>query len=356
MLALKNLGHTIYVVSPKDEQGAILNEHFNYIALKNLSRKGLNPLRDILLFWELFKVYRELQPDIIFQYTIKPNIYGSFAAFFTRRNAISFVTGLGYVFTNQSILRGFVILLYRLAAYCSKKLVFLNQDDFDDYIRHGIVTAKKAELVPGEGVDVEHFRPLEKKHFHEVSEGSFVFIGRLLVDKGIRHLLYAAKKIKLKYPRVSFKIVGGIDTDNPMAIEESELTPYIDSKVIQYIGEVQDVRDYLEEADALILPSYAEGLSRVILESLSMGTPVVCTDVRGCNTIVKDGDTGLLIPIDNLIHLDKVIERFLALTPAQRQNMGSNGRQLVLDRYSSEQIINWYVNCITTANNMKSPT
>jgi len=171
----------------------------------------------------------------------------------------------------------------------------------------------------------------------------------LLLDKGIRDFLKSARIIRAKYPEVKFDVVGPIDSGNPMAISSQELNTYTSDNTVTYHGAVTDVRPFIQRADALVLPTYyGEGLSRVCLESLSMGIPVIATDNRGCKQIVIDGITGLTIPQKNLELLPDAIEKFLLLGIKERAQMGENGRNLVMNNFSIEKVIQFYETIIST--------
>lgn len=351
MLDFKSKGHDVVVVAPHDESSEFLREKFIFEPIYSLSRKGKNPFRDVFFIYELFKIYKRHNPDHIFQYTIKPNIYGSIAALFCGKKPYSIVAGMGYVFTNLSVLTVVVSIMYRIATNLSRRILFLNQEDIIDFKRLHMLpkNSRKALLLPGEGVDTEHFS-LRLEYGEQGmllltnnQKNTFVFVGRLLIDKGIREFLKTARIIKKKYTNISFNVVGPIDSGNPMAISEDELRSYIADKSINYCGSVSDVRPYIKEADALILPTYyGEGLSRACLESLSMGVPVIATDNRGCTPIVIHKITGLIVPRSNLAALPSAVEEFIHLTAEQRLQMGRNGHNLVKNNFSVEKVIEFY--------------
>lgn len=344
MQELRAKGHEIIVLAPEDKAAELLREHFRYVPLKKLDRKGKNPIKDLCLFLELYHNYRELQPDFIFQYTIKINLYGSVAAFFSSRKAFSIITGLGYVFTNSKVLASFVSIFFRLAASFCVKVIFLNSEDKEDFERFNIlpINSPKADVLPGEGVDIEFFK---RTLCDEVpsSVHTFAFIGRLLIDKGIRDYCRAASKVKEIYPNVMFQVIGPFDTGNPMAISREEMQTFVDDGTIEYIGAISDVRPYISRIDALVVPTYyGEGLSRVCLESLAMNVPVIARENRGCKDLVIDGVTGLVVPNSQPEKLAEAILKFLSLSTEVRRSMGSRGRELVAAKYSTKHVISFY--------------
>lgn len=344
MLALQEDGHQVILVAPYDLSVEKIQKHITVEMITSLNRKGKNFYQDFLLFIELIFIYKKYKPDLVFHYTIKPNIYGSFAAFFCGVRSYMMVAGLGHSFS-QPILRKWVAFLYRVATFFSEKVLFLNEEDEKDFKLYNILPAasKKPFLLPGEGVDIIHFSSLVAHSFRKEKEGTFVFIGRLLLDKGIRQFLEAAKKVRSLYPAVKFMVVGEPDFGNPTSISREELDSYIVEGIIEYVGQAGDVRPYLESADALVFPSsYGEGLSRVVLESLAMGVPVIASNNRGCISLVKNLETGLVIPLSQLENLADFLINFLLLSSEERSKMGRNGIRLIRGEYTTEHIISIY--------------
>ncbi len=344
MLSLQNNGHEVVLVAPYDLSVEKIKKHIPVETIKQLNRNGINFYYDFLFFLGLLSIYKKHKPDVIFHYTIKPNIYGSFAAFLCGIRSHIVIAGLGYSFS-RPILRKWVAFLYRLAACCAEKVIFLNEEDEKDFTLYHVLPAasKKAFFLPGEGVDVTYFSSPAPHLFREKKEGTFIFIGRLLIDKGIRHFLLAAKKIRYLYPAVKFVVVGEIDLENSISLSREELESYLAEDIIEYIGHVDDVRPYLESADALVFPSfYGEGLSRVVLESLSMGVPVIASNNRGCRSIVKNMETGLVIPVSQLDYLSDVLINFLLLSSEERREIGGRGARLIRETYTVEHVISIY--------------
>jgi glycosyltransferase involved in cell wall biosynthesis len=249
--------------------------------------------------------------------------------------------------------------LYRLATAIAEKVIFLNCDDIADFHRFHMLpkNSKKALLLPSEGVDIEFY---SRQNFGTIVEDAgverepskqpqivLIFIGRLLIDKGIREYLQAARKVRQKYPFAKFQVLGPIDDGNPSTIKPSELKSYIESGEIEYLGSVSDVRPYISNADALVLPtSYGEGFSRVCLEALSMGVPVISSDNRGCKNAVIHHLTGLTFPSLEMHLLPDVIEEFINLPKEKRRDLGVNGQKLVTERYTTKHVQEHYITLI----------
>lgn len=331
-----------------------------------LERTGINPLRDFLSFLELALFIRSYKPHIVFNYTIKPIIYGSFAAKLMGVPKIfSMVTGLGYVFIGTAkkhfFLKSLVTKLYKLALLYNKTIFFLNPDDLSLFCELNIVqNSQRILLINGEGVDIDYFNnpnagsaatPTSKTivingsgvdlvHFTNVSvhPGPIVFllIARLIKDKGIIEYVNAARQIKKRYPQAIFRLVGPFDC-NPAAIQQSQVASWTEEGVVEYLGETKDVRPFIADASVYVLPSYREGLPRTILEAMAMGRPVITTDAPGCRETVTDNDNGFVVPVKDTIQLELAMERFI-LEPELIEKMGNRCRELVEKKYDVHKV------------------
>jgi len=208
-------GFKVTVVAPSDRKydNFILNTGCNFIPVK-ISSQGTNVFSDLLLIYKLNRIYKKYSPDLIFHYTIKPNIYGSIAAFMAKIPSVAVVTGLGYVFINKSIIKNIAIFLYRLAFNFSKKVWFLNDEDCNFFIQSKIVNKNKTSVLKGEGVNLDYFMP----NFTDNKEFSFLLASRMLYDKGILEYVNAARIIKKNHHNIVFKLMGPTGVDNPKAI------------------------------------------------------------------------------------------------------------------------------------------
>lgn len=351
---LKLEGHDVFVAAPKEE----CSIHFDragitFIELKNLSRKGLNPFVDLRFLMELCRVFRELQPDVLFCYTIKPNIFGNFAKALTRIRSVSVVTGLGYVFINRSLVTKVAILLYACALRFVDKLIFLNEDDRNEFIDLGIVRSidDRVEVIAGEGIDVEYFSP-SVPGSSETSDLVFLFIGRLLVDKGLREFAEAARCIRCRYPAVRFHVLGPFDASNPAAISENELDKWVLDGRLSYLGAVEDVRGFIDACSVVVLPSYQEGMSRVLMEAIALAKPIITTNVRGCRHFVCEGQNGFLVKPKDSVGLAAAFERFILLDYDRRRNMGAESRKLAVEKFSEEQTFEKYRKILVELNKL----
>lgn len=308
-----------------------------YTAVR-MNRAGTGPLGEFLTFLRIVKLVKALKPDILLNYTAKPAIYGSLAAKFTGvKNIYSVVPGLGHVFSGSSfrqrVLTFWVSWLYRTTLPVNKAVFFLNPDDRKLFCARILLKCReKAVLLDGEGVDLAHYRssgmPAERN--------SFLLIGRLLVDKGILEYVRAAEILKNRYPGAVFKILGPADV-NPSAIPMATVQKWVRSGVIEYLGEKQDVRPYIDQCGVYVLPSYREGLPASVLEAMAMGRPIITTDVPGCRETVRDGYNGFVVPVKNAEALAAAMEKFI-LKQELVQEMGRRGREIAEARYDVRKV------------------
>lgn len=339
MHALADDGYTITVLAPADASNHLLEEKFEFLPLKNLSRKSQNPFRDLKLLKELFSIYRKKKPDLIIHYTIKPNIFGALASFLAGIPSISVVAGMGYLFTHPGFATILTLPLYRLATSLNRRVLFLNQEDLQDFVRWRMLkpVPGKAIVLPGEGVNTKHFARDSQFRFQSSGRGQFLFVGRLLLDKGILYFLQAAKEVKREFPDCTFAILGPLDKGNPQCISDTFLNSFIEDGVVSYLGSTTDVRPYMSKADVIVLPTYyGEGMPRSILEAMSLGKPVITTNVRGCTALVRDGFNGYIVPKKDAKALAESMKRFLSLDSEKRDTMGRASEKLAREKFRSE--------------------
>lgn len=334
---LRDEDYRIYVIAPVDKY-IIYQEEFpelNHIPLLKLKRKSTNPLADFQLAFELFSIYKKINPDLILHYTIKPNIYGGIAAGLLNIPSIAVVTGLGYAFIRKGFIRRVTKLLYRMSSRFHKKVVFENSDDLKLFMDLKLIKAKQGFMVNGCGIDTTRYSPKEKEEKETIV---FTFIGRLIYDKGIKEFVEAARKLKTSNRKVSFWIIGEIDINNPAAIKENELKEWIREKIVVYHGYQDDIRSFIAESDCIVLPSYREGLSKVLLESMSMAKPLITSDVPGCRQLVDHGVNGFLAAPQDVDSLLRMINKVIDLTPIERKRMGINGRKKAVKEFDDALI------------------
>ena len=308
-----------------------------------INKKSINPLSDIYLFFKLFVLFKNEKPDIVHLFTIKPVIYGNFAAKLAGvPKIIATITGLGHAFlTNKGWLRTTVEWLYKNALKHCKTVFFQNNDDKTLFIQNGLVSVEKTALVPGSGVNTTIFSPRESKPLksHQYNNPlNFLMFCRLLREKGVYEYVKAAKRIKEKHPEVTFTLLGGRDIRNPSVVPEKDILNWEKSGIIQWLDEVIDVRDYIAQADVIVLPSYREGTPRSLLEAAAMGKPLITTDAVGCREVVDDGINGFLVPVQNSQALAATMEKFINDVELC-QRMGLAGRKKICAEFDERIVI-----------------
>jgi glycosyltransferase involved in cell wall biosynthesis len=315
-----------------------------FISLQRMAPGGKNPVNDGLLLYELRRKYQHLRPDLVMHFTIKPNIYGSMAAGGLGIPAIATLTGLGYTFLHPGGVNRIIPFLYKRAFKKVEAAVFQNQDDRDLFLSMTLVNEGRTHLIRGSGVDVNHFRPrpFMSRHFN------FLFIGRLLRDKGVAEFLKAAEDVHRMFPDARFQLIGRFDEYNPACLGKSLLKKYLfNSQLpVEYLGPHSDVRPFIAKSEVLVLPSYREGMPRVVLEAMSMGKPILTTDVPGCRDTVEEGKNGFLVPARNATLLAQRMKDFCRLPVEERRKMGEYSRQKVVAEFSQEQVLNQYIQLI----------
>jgi glycosyltransferase involved in cell wall biosynthesis len=335
---LKQKGYQVVVLAPVDEYVTYLNElkFATHVPLRSLNRKGTNPFNDFTLFREFKEHFQREKPDLIINYTIKPNIFGNLAAAMQGIPSVCVVTGLGYSFIHNGWMRKLTNALYRLSFKHAKAVLFENNDDRNLFVEQKLSNPERSFAVNGCGVDTNYFKPRQPKRHskHPV----FTFIGRLLYDKGVVEFVDAAKIVKKRHPDAEFWILGGLDEDNPAAVSEELLTTWIKSNVIKYMGNVADVRPYIADSNIVVLPSYREGMPRAVLEALSMGKPVITTQTAGCRDTVKEGRNGYLVPIQNTNDLADAMKICCTLPPIDLEIMGQLSRQRAVNEFDTEVV------------------
>jgi glycosyltransferase involved in cell wall biosynthesis len=343
MRALKEKGYEVMAVSPGDEKySELLKKEFGFFAIKNLDRKGTNPIKDLKLFFEYFLLFRRLKPDLVINFTIKPNIYGSISAGLLGIPSISVITGLGYVFIRESWLTKLVKLLYWLAFRFNRAVVFQNSEDMKTLEK---LCEGKCLLIESSGVDLKHFDPTLCKEAKK-DELTFLFVGRLLTDKGIYELIKAFEKLEKENPKVKLIIVGSPDEGNPNSVSKGELEKWVKEGLIEWHGFQEDVRPFYCMADCVVLPSYREGISRVLLEAMAMEKPIITTDAPGCRNVCVDGVNGFLVKPRDVGSLYLAMKKIVELEDKKLREFGKIGRMLAEEKYSVEKIVGEYINLI----------
>lgn len=329
-------GYTVQILAPEDKYSKNLVEmgcEFYHI---DTDGKTKNPLKDLGLLINYYKMLKKLKPDMIFNSTIKPNIYASMAASILKIDVINNVSGLGNIFINNNLTTKLVKILYRIAFRNSKKVFFQNDDDMKLFLDNKLVTEDFCGRLPGSGVNTEKFKPMEKKPSDKIK---FILIARMLWDKGIGEYVETARVLNKKYNNLEFQLLGHLNFDNPTAISKEQMDKWVEEGIVSYLGLSDDVREQIKEADCVVLPSkYREGVPKTLIEAAAMEKPIITTDNVGCRDIVEDGHNGFLCKPKSVESLVRKIEYFLKLSEENRDVLGKNGR-IKVEREFDEKIV-----------------
>jgi glycosyltransferase involved in cell wall biosynthesis len=340
-LAARDAGYEVHVATrPGDGTVPIESLGLVHHAIR-LSRSGRNPLAELLAVWRLTRLLRSVRPDVLHLVTIKPVLYGGLAAKLARTHGIvAAVSGLGFVFTSERagarVLLGLVKGLYRLAlGHRNLRVIFQNPADMSLLIDQGIVARDKALLLPGSGVDLSEYQAQPEIDGEQV----VVMAARLLKDKGVGEFVEAARRLRRDGMRARFLLVGEPDPGNPQSVTVRDLQVWRAAGDVELLGFRRDIAKLFSASHVVVLPSYREGLPKVLIEAAACGRAVVTTDSPGCRDAIEPGITGLLVPVKDVDALVHAIRRLID-DSALRRRMGQAGRQLAERRYSIERIVN----------------
>jgi glycosyltransferase involved in cell wall biosynthesis len=343
MLVLRSAGHEPVAISAMDEHVALIRaQGFQHVEVP-LSADGTNPLRELSMVRRIGRVLRAEHINVAFTYTPKANIYTGLAARSMHIVHVPNVSGLGRTFISHSLLTVLVKYLYRLAFRKAQTIFFQNDEDMASFTQLGLVQPGQSERLPGSGVDLERFTPTPPAADAE-RPLAFLFVGRLLRDKGVVEFVDAARVLRQRGHAVSFALLGTVDAKNPSVVERGTVEAWQAEGVIRYLGITDDVRPAMAAADCVVLPSYyREGVPRSLLEAAAMGKPCITTDMPGCRDAVDDGVTGFLCLPRSVDSLVATIDKFLTLDDDARMRMGSAGRQKMERQFSEKIVLDRYL-------------
>ena len=346
---LQKIGYNVVAIAPKDIYSEKLVEtDIDYFEI-DMNNMGTNPFEDTKLVYDYYKLFKKIKPDVLLLYTIKPNIYGSVAAKMLNIPVISSITGLGTVFLHNNVSSKIAKLLYKIALKIPKKVFFENPYDENVFLDQGFVEREKVVLIPGAGINTDEYIPVETIKFHEQNQPRFLFIARLVKDKGLIEYIEAIRLLRTQYSNIEFAILGPYYPANPTAITKKEMDEWVKEGIINYLGESDDVKSIISEYDCIVLPSYREGLSRVLLEAASMAKPIVTTNVPGCRDVVEDGVNGFLCEKKDAVDLADKMEQIIQLTNDERIQMGKRGREKIVKEFDEPLVDGKYIDAIQEA-------
>lgn len=333
-------GYEILVAARESNHGErIRAEGFKLIPLK-MRRRSMNLWNELAAIREITQIYRCEKPDIVHHVAMKPVLYGSFAARIAGvSRVVNALAGLGYVFISEQmkarLLRAVIGVCFRLLLNRKgTRLILQNRDDCAMFIQSNIISEKLIRLIRGSGVDTALFRPAPEKTGIPI----IILASRMLWDKGIGEFVEAARLVKDRGIDARFVLVGDCDMDNPNSVHRSTLEEWAQQGVIEWWGQRDDMPDVLAQAHLVCLPSYREGLPKVLLEAAACGLPIVSLDTAGCREVVRHGENGLLVPVKSVKELADAFQ-LLIEKPDVRRRMGARGREISLKEFAVEKVV-----------------
>lgn len=296
-----------------------------------LERRGMNPFKDGKLFLTYLKLFRQVKPDLVITYTIKPNVYGGFAARIAGIPYAVNITGLGTAFESSGMLRKMVTQMYKLGCKKAKVVFFENAENRQIFLDEHIVLEQQTCLLNGAGVNLEHYRVAE---YPTGDETKFLFIGRVMQEKGVNELFSAMRKLVAEGYSCSLDVVGMYEEDYKEAIAQGEMEGWL-----HFHGYQKDVRPFIANCHCFVLPSWHEGMANTNLECAASGRPVITSNIHGCLEAVEDGVTGFLCEKQNAESLYQVMKGFCELTCVERENMGREGRKRMEAVFDKRKVV-----------------
>lgn len=333
--AIKN-NWEVYLIAGDTGVGHEVKKYgINYIPWE-VSRAGKNPLNEIKSIFFLYKKYRDIQPDILHQVAIKPVLYGTMLAqILGIKKTINALAGLGYSFTENRKTGKFLLFFLRFVLSSTKnKLILQNQDDSLLFTKNKIIQQSKIVIIKGSGVDSKVFQKVEEPKNNQLI---IMLPSRMLVDKGVREFVKVARNLKGR-PNLKFVLVGGIDKENPAWIAEEEIVEWVKEGIVDWWGHQKDMKIILAKANVIVLPSYREGLPKVLIEASMLERAIITTNVPGCREIIKHEVNGLLVAPQNIIELENAILR-LVIDSKLRLKLAQSAHKIAIQEYSIDKVI-----------------
>lgn len=334
--ALIDEGYRVYISIPRGEE---LKEQYFIdkgcsLLYQHIDRRGINPFHDLKLLYSYYKTIRRIKPVVVLTYTIKPNIYGGIASRMNNVPQLANITGLGSSINGTGWLAKFSLILYKLGLSRARTIFYQNEMIKTFCNKNHI--GKNGILLPGSGVNLEwhDFHPYPSNE----SIITFLFIGRVMKDKGIDEFLSMVKRIRSKYENVDFHILGDCE-ENYQAV----LIQYQNDGLLKWHGNVSDIRPYIKSAHCTILPSYHEGMANVLLETCAAGRPIIASNINGCKEAIDDGVNGFLCEARNAENLIEKVEAFLVLPYKEKIQMGKAARKKVEKEFDRQIVVSKYL-------------
>lgn len=328
----------VYISLPYGELVEPLKEMGCKYIDTQLERRGMNPFKDAKLFFTYLKIFRQVKPDLVITYTIKPNIYGGFAARVTRIPYAVNITGLGTAFQNTGMLRKVVTLMYKLGCKKAKVAFFENEENKRIFIDKRIVKKEQVCLLNGAGVNLDYYQVTE---YPAGDVTKFLFIGRVMKEKGIDELFIAMQRLVSEGYPCTLGVLGEYEENYKSTIEKYEAEGWL-----RYHGYQKDVRPFITQSHCFVLPSWHEGMANTNLECAASGRPVITSNIHGCMEAVEDGSTGFLCEKQNAESLYAVMKKFVELSYEKRKTMGLAGHERMKKIFDKKKVVEQTIECL----------
>ncbi len=322
--------HDIYISLPDGDLIQPLIDMGCHFIDTQVDRRGINPFTDIKLLLTYYHMIKDIKPDLVITYTIKPNIYGGMICRLLHIKYAINITGLGTAFQNDGFIKTLVSFMYKLSTKKASVVFFENRGNMQTFIDLKLVQEKQTYLLNGAGVNLDDYPftvyPSNTDELH------FLFIGRVMKEKGVDELFTSAKQLKQEYPNIHFDIVGPME-DNYQDI----INNLVNENIIHYYGFQEDVKPYIKQCHCFVLPSYHEGMANTLLECAAMGRPLITSNIHGCMEAVKDN--GLLCNVKDSKNLYNKLKEFIEMDYNQKKTLGYNSRKLMEEVFDKRKVV-----------------
>ncbi|CAA0080607.1 N,N'-diacetylbacillosaminyl-diphospho-undecaprenol alpha-1,3-N-acetylgalactosaminyltransferase [BD1-7 clade bacterium] len=344
IIKLLSSGCSVYCIAPLDEFSAKLEGiGATFVPIK-LDGKSTGLLRELKAISSIYKTLKIIKPDFVFNFTIKINLYSGLVCRLLSVPYANNVSGLGTVFLHKGLIYSLAQKLYGVTNHRASRVFFQNSEDMDSFIKLNLVKADRTRLLPGSGIDIEHFSYTQMPD--RVDAVVFIMIARLIADKGVREYVDASRKLIGRGVNVKCILVGPGGVSNKTAITDDEIARWEADGVVNCVGEQKDVIPWIQKAHVLVLPSYREGMPRTVLEAASIGRPAIVTDVPGCRQSIVDNETGWLCKVRDAEDLARVMAMVAAKPLSELEQAGCKARERIEKEFAESIVIEHYLDCL----------
>lgn len=342
---LSTLGYDIVIIAPEGPYLEKLSD-LGYITIAiDIDNSSKSVFANLKLLRDYFLLYKKEKPDLVLHNAVKPNIYGALVCRILKIPVINNISGIGAIFMSGGLSSALGKVFYRVSQKKVHTVFLQNPTDYKLFINNKLISTQQGKIIPGSGVDIDRFKPVKIER--EDSTIKFCFVGRLIGDKGIYEFIDATKKVKRENLNTAFYILGELYLQHPTAVKQVTLDQWVSEGIVEFLGKSDEVEKELSQFDCIVLPSYREGLSRVLLEACSMAVPAITSDVPGCIDVIEHGKNGFICKAKDSEDLYIQMKRFIALTREERNKMGAYGRLKIEKEFDERIVIEQYLKSIS---------